>query len=218
MKDIQLESELEKSSTQNSVFTEETEEIERRWKRKFFDTQCLGDAIFVLGPIGAGKTTVITNEFKCHPVFGKYAIVDTDEIMGMLDGFASDKVEEFYPVARHIAIRLTDWILDQKISFIAEGTCVKYLELIDYMHRLKSAGYHIRVKCLPVVSLETVLARAKLRKNRLVLDHVVRSIYHESHEGIRKLLEYNRDGSFFEEMDCEQERSRELGHSSIEVS
>lgn len=219
MKDIHLETGFEMASTQNNrPLREESNDIERRWKRKFLDTQYLGEAIFVLGPMGAGKTTVINSDFKCHPLFRNYAFVDTDEIMGMLNGFASDKVEEFYPVARHIAIRLTDWILDQKISFVAEGTCVKYLELIDYMHRLKSTGYNIRVKWLPLVSLETVLARARLRRNRLVPDHVVRSIYHGSHEGIQKLIEYHKDCSLFEEMECVQERNRDIEPSSIEVN
>lgn len=218
MRDIHLETGNSSAAEQDKplVLGEESFDIERRWKRKFLDTQYLGDAIFVLGPMGVGKTTVINRDFKRHPVFRHYAFVDTDEIMGMLNGFASDKVEEFYPVARHLAIRLTDWILEQKISFVAEGTCVKYLELIDYIHRLKSTGYKVRVKWLPFLSLETVLERARLRRNRLVPDHVVRSIYHGSREGIQKLIEYNKDGSLFEEMECVQERDRAIEATSVE--
>ena len=188
---------------------QETKLVESKWKRKFMDTKYRCDAVFVLGPMGAGKTTVINHEFKTHPVFGNYAYVDTDEIMGMLKGFESNKVEEYYPLARNIAIDLTDWILEQKISFVAEGTCVKYLELIDYMHRLKSVGYHVRVKRLPRVPLDTVLERAKLRKNRVVPDHVVKSILEGSNLGVEKLYEFNKRESLFEDMD-NHDRNEEL--------
>lgn len=180
---------------------QETKLVESKWKRKFMDTKYRCDAVFVLGPMGAGKTTVINHEFKTHPVFGNYAYVDTDEIMGMLKGFESNKVEEYYPLARNIAIDLTDWILEQKISFVAEGTCVKFPELIDYMHRLKSVGYHVRVKRLPRVPLDTVLERAKLRKNRVVPDHVVESILEGSNRGLENLYEFNKRESLFEDMD-----------------
>lgn len=188
---------------------QDTKLIESKWKRKFMDTKYRCDAIFVLGPMGAGKTTVINNEFKTHPVFGNYAYVDTDEIMGMLKGFESNKVEEYYPLARNIAINLTDWILEQKISFVAEGTCVKYLELIDYMHRLKSVGYHVRVKRLPRIPLDTVLERAKLRKNRVVPNHVVKAILEGSNLGLEKLYEFNKREELFEDID-KYERNEEL--------
>ena len=200
-----------------AIFGEETQELESKWKKRFLDTRYRFDAIFILGPMGTGKTTVINNEFKNHPIFGNYAYVDTDEIMGMLQGFASNKVVEYYPIARNIAIRLTDWILEQKISFVAEGTCVKYMELIDYMHRLKSVGYQVRVKRLPRVPLETVVERAKLRKNRIVPDHVVRAIHEGSNLGVEKLYEFNKKASIFVDMDL-QERNEELGPTSLEVT
>ena len=195
---------------------QDTHEVESKWKRKFLNTQYRCDAIFVLGPMGAGKTTVINNEFKTHPVFGNYAYVDTDEIMGMLKGFESNKVEEYYPMARYISIHLTDWILEQKISFVAEGTCVKYLELIDYMHRLKSVGYHVRVKRLPRVAVDTVLERAKLRKNRIVPEHVVKSILEGSNLGVEKLYEFNKRELLFEDMDF-HERNEELRPPTLEI-
>lgn len=185
----------------NFNVTKEVQEVERKWKKQFLNTTFFGEAIFVLGAMGVGKTTVIENEFRCHSVYSKYAYVDTDEIMGMLQGFAYDKVEEFYPIAREIAIRLTDWILDQKISFIAEGTCVKYLELVDYLQRLKTGGYVIRIKRLPHIPLDVVLERAKHRKNRLVPEHVVKSIYYGSKEGLDGLYNFNKDNRLFEDID-----------------
>ena len=199
----------ETEATNHFITSSDTKHVESKWKRKLLNTQYRCDAIFVLGPMGAGKTTVINNEFKTHPVFGNYAYVDTDEIMGMLKGFESNKVEEYYPIARNIAIHLTDWILEQKISFVAEGTCVKYMELIDYMHRLKSVGYHVRVKRLPRVPFETVLERSKLRKNRVVPDHVVKSILEGSKLGLDKLYEFNKREFLFEDMDL-HERNEEL--------
>lgn len=190
------------TSAGNVVSTIEVQKVEDKWKKQFQDTRLFGEAIFVLGPMGAGKTTVIENEFRSHPKYSNYAYVDTDEIMGKIPYFSSDKVEQYYPIARGIAIRLTDWILDQRISFIAEGTCVKYLELIDYMQRLKSyGGYTIRVKRLPKVPLDVVLQRAKHRVNRKVPEHVVKSIYHGSAEGLDGLYEFNKTSGLFEDID-----------------
>lgn len=214
-KDVNGVEPKETEATNHFITSSDTKHVESKWKRKLLNTQYRCDAIFVLGPMGAGKTTVINNEFKTHPVFGNYAYVDTDEIMGMLKGFESNKVEEYYPIARNIAIHLTDWILGQKISFVAEGTCVKYMELIDYMHRLKSVGYHVRVKRLPRVPLETVLERSKLRKNRVVPDHVVKSILEGSNLGLDKLYEFNKREFLFEDMDL-HERNEEL-RPSIEM-
>lgn len=209
MKDVNGVESKEDKIANSLLNAQDTKLVESQWKLKFMDTQYRCDAMFVLGPMGAGKTTAINNEFKTHPVFGNYAYVDTDEIMGMLKGFESNKVESYYPLARNIAINLTDWILEQKISFIAEGTCVKYLELIDYMHRLKTVGYHVRVKRLPRVTLDIVLERAKLRKNRLVPNHVVKSILEGSNLGLEKLYEFNKRELLFEDMD-EHERNEEL--------
>ncbi|KAJ7377287.1 hypothetical protein OS493_030099 [Desmophyllum pertusum] len=209
MKDVNGVESKEDKIANSLLNAQDTKLVESQWKLKLMDTQYRCDAMFVLGPMGAGKTTAINNEFKTHPVFGNYAYVDTDEIMGMLKGFESNKVESYYPLARNIAINLTDWILEQKISFIAEGTCVKYLELIDYMHRLKTVGYHVRVKRLPRVTLDIVLERAKLRKNRLVPNHVVKSILEGSNLGLEKLYEFNKRELLFEDMD-EHERNEEL--------
>lgn len=213
-----VESEVE-TVTSGSLDAKDTSELESAWKRKFLNTQYRCDAIFVLGPMGAGKTTTINNEFKSHPIFGNYAYVDTDEIMGMLNGFESNKVEDYYPIARNISINLTDWILEQKISFVAEGTCVKYLELQDYMHRLKLVGYNVRVKRLPRVPFSTVLDRSKRRKNRIVPDHVVKSILKGSNLGLDQLYELNKKESLFEDIDA-YDKNEEYGrrHPLVKIT
>ena len=166
--------------------------VENEWKRKLSNVKARGNAIFVLGPMGAGKSTTIEKNFKNHPEFKSYAYVDTDEIMGAIDEFSADKVDLYYPPARKIAISLTDWILTQNISFIAEGTCVKYKELIEYMERLKENGYKIHVNRLPFIPLIEILRRSKHRKNRIIPDDVVASIYHNATIGLDKLYEHNK--------------------------
>ena len=171
------------------------------WKRKFRQSKCYGEAVFVLGAMGAGKSTVITQEFRKHKLYGKYAYVDTDELMQELDGFDPDNVEEFYPTARGVAIYLTDWLLDENISFVAEGTCVKYDELEDYMKRLKQRGYSIKVKHVNNLSVNTVIERAR-RRHRKVPDEVVKSIYFGSLNGLNELKRINQSSDFtlFEEI------------------
>ena len=170
------------------------------WISNLTESKChYGEAVFVLGPMGAGKTTVLMEGFMKHSIYKDYAYVDTDELMEKLDGFDSDRVEEFYPVARSIAIKLTDWLLNEKISFIAEGTCVKYLELEDYMGRLKNKGYVIRVKHVNDIPLEDILARTSKRKRKIPAD-VVKSIYYGSLKGVTELKKMNKNNMLFEEL------------------
>ena len=177
--------------------------VEEEWKVKLSNARDRGNAIFVLGPMGAGKSTTIENCFKTHPEYKSYAYVDTDEIMGAIDAFTADRVHVYYLLARKIAISLTDWILTQNISFVAEGTCVKYRELIEYMERLKETGYKIHVNRLAPVPLDEILRRSKHRKNRIIPDDVVKSIYNNASIGLNKLYEHNKkvDYKLFRDLD-----------------
>ena len=151
------------------------------------------DALFVLGPMGSGKTTFINNQILTHKIYGKYAYVDTDEIMEKLPGFSKVEVNKFYPLARQIAIKLTDWLLENQLSFVAEGTCVQYQELIDYMIRLKRQGYTIKVCKLTQIELDLVLHRAAQRKTRKMDLMKVKDIFMQSKFGLNKLFEFNNE-------------------------
>lgn len=159
------------------------------------------DALFVLGPMGSGKTTVIKSLIMTHEKYGKYAYVDTDELMAHLPGFDENKIDLFYPIARRMAIELTDWLLAEKLSFVAEGTCVKYQELIDYMIRLKEEGYKINVCKIDHLSLELVLHRASNRIHRKVPPELVEEIYLQSHFGISEIYRQNIEHKLFENID-----------------
>lgn len=186
------------SDTMSNGFGED--KVVKDWIHNLLQSKFyFGEAIFVLGPMGAGKTTTVEGLFKKHEIFKNYAYVDTDEVMEKLKGFDSERVEEFYPIARTIAIRLTDWLLEENISFIAEGTCVKYLELEDYMQRLKNRGYVIKVKYVNTVSLEEILKRTA-KRSRKIPDSVVESIYHGSLKGVNELKKLNVDNSLFQEI------------------
>ena len=162
------------------------------------------DALFVLGPMGSGKTTFINNKILTHKLYGNYAYVDTDEIMEKLPGFSKIEVNKFYPLARQIAIKLTDWLLDNQLSFVAEGTCVQYQELIDYMIRLKRQGYSIKVCKLTKIELDLVLQRASQRKSRKMELIEVEDIYTQSFIGLDKLFEFNnKDTVIFEHIEIE---------------
>jgi len=183
-----------------SASLESEKDLINLMKSRFLKTNQYYDAVFVLGAMGSGKTKVINDEFRENKVFGQYAYVDTDEIMEQLQGFNENAVDKYYPVARKIAIYLTDWLLEQRLSFVAEGTCVKYLELEDYMIRLQDKGYSIKVYKVPIVPLEIILRRSRGRKRRCVADNVVESIYYTSQYGLNNLTERNKNSQLFKEM------------------
>ena len=197
-----LGTDLSQHSYLHMLYSEDDNEnrLIDEWISNQMNSKCYyNEAVFVLGPMGAGKTTVLQEEFKKHPVYSNYAYVDTDELMEKLNGFDSKRVDEFYPKARSIAIKLTDWLLNENISFVAEGTCVKHSELEDYMQRLKMKGYVIRVRHVNSIPLEEILYRTSKRE-RKVHEDVVKSIYYGSVNGIRELKSKNVNNGLFEEI------------------
>ena len=170
----------------------------RKWKEKLSETRHFYEAVFVLGPMCAGKTSTI-HEFGCLKQHKHFAYVDTDEIMTRLDGYTDADIDVYYPSARNVSIHLTDWLLEERMSFIAEGTCVKYLELRDYMIRLKERGYNIRVVRIDGAPLDVLLDRASKRVRRRVPLEVIRDIHTHSIVGLQKLWEINAAEGLFEE-------------------
>lgn len=104
----------------------------------------------------------------------------------------------FYPSARKISCYLTDWLLDQKLSFIAEGTCVLYKELEDYMIRLKEQGYVIKVKKINDTPLDLILERSRGR-TRYISPETLTDIFVNSNKSLKKLFERNKNTGLFEE-------------------
>lgn len=174
-------------------------EIMEHWKRSLKPNQKLFEALFVLGPMGSGKSTFIANLMRNHSEYASYAYVDTDEIMQFLDGYNYQTLEQYYPIARKIAILLTDWLLEQRISFIAEGTCVKFEELQAYIIRLRESGYTVKV-CKIEEALDICISRVRNRKIRQLPDLSVREIYYGSQNGLSRLFEWNKNGSYFSVM------------------
>jgi len=168
------------------------------WKDKLSLTGHFYEAVFVLGPMCAGKTSTI-HSFGCLKQYKHFAYVDTDEIMTHLDGYCDTDIDKFYPSARNVSIHLTDWLLEERMSFIAEGTCVKFLELRDYMIRLKDHGYSIKVVKLDTAPLDVLLERAEKRVRRRVSMDVIREIFVQSNIGLQKMWEINECEHLFEE-------------------
>jgi len=169
-----------------------------KWKERLSETRHFYEAIFVLGPMCAGKTSTI-HEFGCLKQHKHFAYIDTDEIMKELDDYDDACIDVFYPSARKVSIHLTDWLLEERMSFIAEGTCVKYLELWDYMMRLKERGYSIKVRKIDSVPLDVVLERAEARMSRKMPLDVIKDIFVNSNIGLEKLWEINEREGMFEE-------------------
>lgn len=190
----------------HSVILDETDPLTspekkalERWKGKLSETKHFYEAVFVLGPMCSGKTHSI-HELGCLKGGKGFAYVDTDEIMKGLEGYSDTLIDVFYLSARKVSIHLTDWLLDERMSFIAEGTCVKHDELKDYIVRLKEKGYKIKVKKIDGVPLDVVLDRAEKRISRRVPLDIIQEIYINSNIGIKKLWEINEKEHLFEEM------------------
>lgn len=173
-----------------------SQKVLERWKRQYETIGRIGrEVVFVLGPMGVGKSTIIGNVLQKEARFRDYLYVDCDEIMSSIDGFSLSEIDRFYKVSRQICFSLTDWICEKGFCFIAEGTCVDYLSLWRYMERLKESNYKIFTVFLSEPA-EVVVHRAAQRERRLP-DCQVKNIYESSIQGCQKIQELNLKKSIF---------------------
>lgn len=133
--------------------------------------------IAVIGPMGSGKTTYITKEIiKKYPNHYNCSI---DEYIEHFASLESDP-RKLFKMCREVGIIVTDYLLDNNISMIIEGTGI-HADTIEYFKRLKQAGYTIETHFLKT-DMEICRQRVKERNeikdnNHKVLDEDVVSYY-----------------------------------------
>lgn len=165
-----------------------TNRLVESWKAKYSTFPAKSEAVFFIGPMGAGKSYQVNFFFSEESRRTRFAFVDTDEIMSELDGYSHDRAKDFYPIARNIAVQLTDWLLEHRISFVAEGTGVNYADMTDYLRRLRKADYTIQICFLDHVDEATALQRMQTRSRTVPAD-MASQIYHNSIKGCQMLRE-----------------------------
>lgn len=141
-------------------------------KTKYSVNKCL----FVCGPMGSGKSTFIKTNLVNHPIFGTYYYSSIDDLVPLLDNRLD--VRQKYLISREVGIIVTDYLLDNNISMIIEGTGVNH-DMIDYLDRLRNKGYQIATYFLKT-ELEVCRDRVKDRNTKQVhqvLDEDVVSYY-----------------------------------------
>ena len=117
--------------------------------------------VFVFGCMGAGKSTFMEKNFK----------EQTDMVFVSIDDYFHElhtedvSIEHTYLQCREIGILFTDWLLDNKISLLTEGTG-QHSDILDYLKRLLASGYVISSYFLKT-PLETCLERVKER-NKMI--------------------------------------------------
>jgi predicted ABC-type ATPase len=120
--------------------------------------------IFVCGPMGSGKSTYINDKFKNHDAY--YCNIDK-----WVHYFIPYENEpgKLYSLCRKVGIIVTDYLLEQNISMILEGTGIN-LDTIEYLKRLKNADYKINTYFL-VTDIET--CRNRVIKRNVNNLHIV---------------------------------------------
>lgn len=114
-------------------------------------------AVFIFGCMGAGKSTFIKKNFKDQI---DMVSVSIDEYFHELHT-EDVSVEHTYLQCREIGKIFTDWLLENKISVISEGTG-QHSDILDYLKRLQTSGYVISSYFLRT-PLETCLNRVEER-------------------------------------------------------
>ncbi len=104
------------------------------------DSYDKNNLFYIVGIMGSGKTTFIKKHLLDLLPNYYYSNID-DYVTYFADGkLDSDSV---YQLCRKVGIIVTDYILDNNISIILEGTGTN-ADIIPYLQRLKNAGYKIK--------------------------------------------------------------------------
>lgn len=110
------------------------------------DSYNKNNLMYVVGIMGSGKTTFIKKHLLDLLPNYYYSSID-DYIKYFADGkLNSDSV---YQLCRKVGVIVTDYILNNNISTILEGTGTN-ADILPYLRRLKSAGYKIKTYFLRI--------------------------------------------------------------------
>ena len=135
--------------------------------------------ISVIGPMGSGKTTYIKKQLIDNYTDHYYCSID--EYLKYFTDVEESNPQKLFKLCREVGINVTNYLQDNNISMIIEGTGI-HMDTIDYYNRLKTDGYHIItyfIKTELEVCRQRVKARNEIKDNlHKVLDEDVIS-YHK---------------------------------------
>lgn len=178
---LYIMSELDKEQKINEV----TQIVITKLNKKHFSSNQI---IFVCGPMGSGKTTYIKHNLLKSK---KYYYHNIDELIPYFLDMESDP-RKMYQLCRSVGIKITDYLLENNISMIIEGTG-RNMEIVDYLKRLKQNGYNVKTIFIKT-SLETCRDRIKIRNKKQdhqVLDEDVIEYYNilwEQNNNMSKII------------------------------
>jgi predicted kinase len=135
---------------------------------------------FILGPIGAGKTTFIRNHILN---------VSGNKLKYLSADILKERYELQYDDARNIMGHIMDRYIKKGMSFVTEGTG-QHDDLYQMLLRYKqNESIELRITYLDV-SLEIALQRNRQR-DRVLDDETVRTVYENSQKRKEKWKEFN---------------------------
>ena len=133
------------------------------------------EIVFVLGPIGAGKTAFLKRHTWLHLV----PVVIDDYVKLILKQLPSEVAEKLlqeqtaqdtlYKASRWIGEEYTNWLLDQKLSMLCEGTGSNP-DLLGFLERLQQMEYQITLHLLEtpwVICCERVIKRNQTTERKI---------------------------------------------------
>lgn len=133
---------------------------------------------FVCGPMGSGKTTFILSKLLNNSHMKSY-YSSIDELIPYFKKFEITDSRIMYKLCRQVGIEVTDYLLENNISMIIEGTGINK-DMYDYLLRVKEKGYHITTYFLKTdlnICRERVKIRNKHSQHKVMDEDVI--LYHK---------------------------------------
>lgn len=133
-------------------------------KKQNYDSKKL---IFVCGVMGSGKTTFIKNMLLTKSNKSYYSSID--EVIPFFRDIGMTDSREIYRECRKVGIEVTNYLMENNISMIIEGTGANR-DIIDYIQKLKSKNYYIKTY---FIKTQLEMCRQRVRERNKTSNHIV---------------------------------------------
>jgi UDP-N-acetylglucosamine kinase len=144
-------------------------------------------SVFMAGSPGAGKTEASKALLE---KFGENILrIDPDDLRSEFEGYSGDNSWLFQAAVSILVDKIHDLALDQRQSFLLDGTLTNYTKAVQNITRSLKKGRFVQILYVyqePATAWEFVQAREKIEGRKILAEHFIEQ-YFEARNSVNNL-------------------------------